>query len=102
MTDRPTLDPADPRLIAETMRTYAQAVAEQSTPREAEQYAQAWADEEASLSYFIECPDYGDRPALVLIVEAARSLCGTDRADAARLLRLALAELEPSPSEVAP
>lgn len=94
MTDPRTIAPDAVHPMAQTMRIYAQAVSEQSTWSEAERYARAWADEEASLSYFLGCPDYPDRPALVLIVEAVRSLCGTDRADAARLLRLALAELE--------
>lgn len=63
---------------------------------EADAYATAWHADEDSLTYSIGCPDYEDRPALILAVEAARQLCGGDRASSARLLRLALADLEVS------
>jgi len=52
-----------------------------------------WASEDA-MTYRIGCPDYGDRKALIFIVEAARSLCGVEHEGALALLRLAVAELE--------
>ncbi len=57
-------------------------------------YAEAWRREEDSDQYFLGCPDFEDRPALILIVEAARLLNGQDRAKAARLLTAATADIE--------
>lgn len=57
-------------------------------------YAAGWHKEEEAQRYDIGCPDASDRPAMILIVEAARVLCGTDRDTAAKLLRLALKEIE--------
>lgn len=62
--------------------------------REAAAYAEAWGREEQSLDFFLGCPSFGDRPALVFLVEAARLLNGVERQGAAHLLRMALAELE--------
>lgn len=61
---------------------------------EALTYAADWLKEEERMDYFLGCPDYLDRPALIFIVEAARALNGVDHGLAARLLRLALAEIE--------
>ncbi len=56
--------------------------------------ASKWWTEEDRRSFNIGCPNWSDRPALIFLVEAGRSLCGMERAQAARLLRLALAEIE--------
>lgn len=69
-------------------------VAELDLKQEAEAYAEAWGREEQSMDFFLGCPSFGDRPALVFIVEAARLLNGVERKGAAHLLRMALAELE--------
>lgn len=69
-------------------------VAELDVQKEAAAYAEAWGREEQSMDYFLGCPSFGDRPALVFIVEAARLLNGVERQGAAHLLRMALAELE--------
>jgi hypothetical protein len=52
-----------------------------------------WAEEEGG-SWHIGHPDSADRMALIYIIEAARSLCGMDKADAIRLLELTLKELQ--------
>lgn len=57
-------------------------------------YAIAFRREENSDDYFLGCPDFGDRPALILIVEAARLLNGQDRDKAVRLLTAAAADIE--------
>lgn len=62
--------------------------------QEAAVYAEAWRREEQSMDYFLGCPSFDDRPALVFIVEAARLLNGAERKGAAHLLRMALRELE--------
>lgn len=69
-------------------------VAELDMKQESEAYAEAWGREEQSMDFFLGCPSFGDRPALVFIVEAARLLNGVERKGAAHLLRMALAELE--------
>lgn len=69
-------------------------VAELDMKQEAEAYAEAWGREEQSMDFFLGCPSFGDRPALVFIVEAARLLNGVERKGAAHLLRMALTELE--------
>lgn len=69
-------------------------VAELDMKQEAAAYAAAWGREEQSMDFFLGCPSFGDRPALVFIVEAARLLNGVERKGAAHLLRMALAELE--------
>jgi len=61
---------------------------------EAADYAERWWEEEDSGEYRIGVPSHGDRQALIFTIEAARLICGTDRAHAARLLRLAADELE--------
>jgi len=61
---------------------------------EADRYATQWLRDEDAQTYWAGCPDHQDRPALVLIVEAARCLNGMDARAAARLLRMALQELE--------
>lgn len=61
---------------------------------EAGTYAERWWPEEDRREYTIGVPDMGDRPALILTVEAARLICGTDRAHAAKLLRMAADELD--------
>lgn len=57
-------------------------------------YAIAFRREEDSDDYFLGCPDFGDRPALIFTVEAARLLNGQDHAKAARLLKAATADIE--------
>lgn len=64
---------------------------------EAIKYAHGWWDSENEMSYWIGCPSFPDRAALVFIVEAARNLCGVERGVAADLLRMALAEVEGTP-----
>lgn len=61
---------------------------------EARAYAQRFIAEEDEQEFWLGCPGFGDRPALVLLVEAARALCGTDTALAARLARMAADELD--------
>lgn len=60
---------------------------------EARDYAIAWRREEDNRRFWVGCPDYHDRPALVYIVEAARNLCGMAPGLARELLLMALAEL---------
>lgn len=62
--------------------------------REAAEYATRWREHEGEGVYSIGCPDYLDRPALVLMVEAARMLCGGDTKVARRLLDMAGSELD--------
>lgn len=45
-------------------------------------------------AYWVGYADYGDRQALMLIVEAARKLCATRRGDALKLLAAAMAEVQ--------
>ena len=61
---------------------------------EANIYAEQWWEEEESLSYYIGCPDWSDRPALIFTVEAARLICGMQHTAAIKLLKMAVAELE--------
>ncbi|MFF8895212.1 hypothetical protein [Brevibacterium casei] len=56
-------------------------------------YAEAWRQEEDSDQYFLGCPSFEDRPALILIVEAARLLNGQDRAKAVQLLTAATQDI---------
>lgn len=69
-------------------------VAELDLPAEAAAYAVGWGRDEQSMDFFLGCPSFDDRPALIFIVEAARLLNGVERKGAAHLLRMALAELE--------
>ena len=68
--------------------------------REAMDYAKAWATSEDELNYWIGCPHFEYRPALIYAVEAARVICGIGaitregRTVAIDLLRAALLELE--------
>jgi hypothetical protein len=63
---------------------------------EAKRYAQHFWQEEEDTTYCIGCPGYGERPALVYAVEAARLLCAGlgGRSVARRLLEMALRELD--------
>lgn len=63
-------------------------------PGEAAAYAARWLAEEDTQDYSLGCPDFSDRPALIFTVEAARCLNGMDHRRAARLLRMALTEIE--------
>lgn len=63
-------------------------------PGEAAAYARRWLAEEDGQDYSLGCPDFNDRPALIFVVEAARCLNGMDHHRAARLLRMALGEIE--------
>lgn len=69
-------------------------LAELDLDQEAEVYAGRWLQEEDSQVYALGCPDFADRAALIFTVEAARCVNGMQSAAAARLLRMALAELE--------
>ena len=57
-------------------------------------YAHRWWAEEDDCRYWIGCPDFSDREALIFAVEAAREICGGDTETAARLLRMAADDLE--------
>lgn len=57
-------------------------------------YARSWRHQEDEQSFYVGCPSFTGRPALILAVEAARLICGVDHAGAARLLRMAADELE--------
>lgn len=61
---------------------------------EASQYVERRWSEEDRGQYDLGVPDGGDRPALIFAIEATRLLCGTDRAHAAKLLRMAADELD--------
>ncbi|MGO2312563.1 MAG: hypothetical protein ACTH6A_11110 [Brachybacterium tyrofermentans] len=83
-----------PAAPSDGMGTITTPLAELDLATEARTYAESWRREEKSLEYMIGCPSYEDRPALILIIEAARLLCGVERQGAAHLLRMALANLE--------
>ena len=55
--------------------------------------ADQWWKEEDARQFHIGCPNHGDRPALILMIEAARQVCGLDIPTARRLLYAALAHL---------
>lgn len=73
--------------------SYRQIYPDLNTRGVAEAVNEWWTEEEAR-TFDIGCPDFHDRPTLILIVEAARSLCGMQRHRAAELLRLAIAATE--------
>ena len=60
--------------------------------QEVRAYAALWRSDEDSMSFWLGCPDFKLRPAMVLAVEAARACCGADQQLAVRLLRLAVDE----------
>ena len=64
------------------------------TPNDLDRAVAEWWTEENESTFDIGCPDWPDRPALIYLVEAARSLCGLNRQRAAELLRLALTAIE--------
>jgi hypothetical protein len=64
--------------------------------QEAKSYALRFLEEEESRSFWLGCPDFSHREALVFTVEAARSINGGAPEVAKALLKLALAELEAS------
>lgn len=49
----------------------------------------------AEMSYFVGVPNYETNRALVFVIEAARCLCGVQDDVAAKLLKMALAEIKP-------
>jgi hypothetical protein len=55
--------------------------------------ASFWEQEEAHHDH-LGCPDFRDRPALVLGVEGLHALCATDRRTALRLLEMAVTEIK--------
>jgi hypothetical protein len=66
--------------------------------KESISYAEHWWEEEDKGRFFIGCSRWENRVALVLVIEAARLLCGSkDRKLALRLLRTAVAKLEQGP-----
>lgn len=65
---------------------------------EAHAYAHAWRADEDAQSYPIGCPSFADRETLILLIEAARLLCGVKRHGAATLLRMAIGNLEQAAS----
>lgn len=69
-------------------------IADLDIEQEVLDYAKQWRREEDSDDYYLGCPDFDDRPALILIVEAARLLNGQDRAKAVQLLTAATADIE--------
>lgn len=83
-----------PAAPSDGLGTITAPLAELDLAAEARAYAVTWWREEKSQDFAIGCPSYEDRPGLVLVVEAARLLCGVERQGAAQLLRMALADLE--------
>jgi hypothetical protein len=76
-----TVDEAELDLVAEALR-----------------FADEWWRQEEDQNYWIGCPDWRDRPALIYAVSAANVICGGPfhhgYNNAAALLRLALEEIE--------
>ncbi|WP_313450716.1 hypothetical protein [Brevibacterium casei] len=68
--------------------------AELDIEQEIADYAEMWMQDEDSDHYFLGCPDFGDRPALTFIVEAARQLNGQSHAMTVALLKAAIADIE--------
>jgi hypothetical protein len=83
-----------PTAPSDGMGTITAAPEDLNLQREAANYATGWRREEDTGTYMIGCPGYSDRPALIYMVEEARNLCGMNRTVAARLLRMALTDLE--------
>jgi hypothetical protein len=68
--------------------------------QEARDYAaRYWADEKQQ-KFWVGCPNFPDRPALIWIIEAARVLNGGDPARARKLLEMADAALATSRTDV--
>lgn len=66
-------------------------------PAQSKRYAHRWwADEEAQ-AFWVGCPNFSERPALIFTIEAARNICGGEHEVARQLLSMALAELEQRP-----
>ena len=63
------------------------------------EWAKGFLREESEGTFRIGVPDFPDRPALVAIIEAARALCGLERARALENLRTALDWVENGPPE---
>lgn len=61
---------------------------------EADRYTNGWLKDEDKMYYYLGCPDFEDREALIYMVEAGRLICGMDRRRAVKLLRLAADDLE--------
>lgn len=61
---------------------------------ESMKYARSWDTEEDEQSWYVGCPPFEGRPALILAIEAARLICGCSPDIAARLLRFAADDLE--------
>ena len=58
-----------------------------------------WWDQEDSLEFMVGCPNWRDRPALMMLIGAARSLCGmAPTQDIRGMVEMALVELEDRPS----
>lgn len=58
-----------------------------ATPRELNKFVDEWITEEKGGTFKIGCPDFHDRPTLILLIEAARALCGMQHAFAFAALR---------------
>ena len=65
---------------------------------ECRDYATGWWEGENSLQFGIGCCNFGTRPAVIYVVEAARLLCGGGDDVARQLLRMALASLDGQPA----
>lgn len=61
-----------------------------------EQFIKSWWMEEQSAGdeFWLGCPNWRDRPAMVFLVYAIRYLCGTHHSEAIRLAKMAVKELK--------
>lgn len=57
-------------------------------------YARKWWKDEDSRSYWIGCPSFQHRPAMIYTIEAARLIAGTDSERAKVLLQMAIDEID--------
>lgn len=64
------------------------------TPEGAAHFAQRYVKEADDCQYWLGVPDAADVPTMVLILEAARNLCGMRHGDAQHLLSLATERLQ--------
>jgi hypothetical protein len=69
-------------------------IGEQDTEAEAEQYISQWWEQEDDQAYYLGCPDFLARPALIFAVEGASLICGMNYEASINLFKLAISELE--------
>lgn len=65
----------------------------------ARELAYEWCTYEESHRYHVGVPSWSDREALILIIAAARSLCGLNRRTAVRRLKAAIRNIEARKNE---